>query len=119
MISKLLADENFPLPVIKSLIDAGYDVLSIAEISPGINDRAVLSLACESGRSLLTFDVDFGDLVFSHGVEPPAAILYFRLHSIILDELLIITLCALNEVQPGYFAVIQREGIRLRKLKEK
>lgn len=32
MILKLLADENFPLPVIKGLIDAGYDVLSIAEI---------------------------------------------------------------------------------------
>lgn len=119
MILKLLADENFPLPVIQGHIDAGYDVLSIAKVSPGINDRALLSLACESGRGLLTFDVDFGDLVFSHEAEPPAAILYFRLHPIILDELLTITLCALNEVQPGYFAVIQREGIRLRKLKAK
>lgn len=73
MILKLLADENFPLPVIQGLIDAGCDVFSIAKASPGINDRAVLS----------------------------------------------ITLCALNEVQSGYFAVIQREGIRLRKLKEK
>lgn len=116
MILNLLADENFPLPVIKGLIDEGYDVLSIAEISPGIDDRAVLSLARESGRGLLTFDVDFGDLVFSHGIEPPAAILYFRLHPIILDELLTITLCALNEIQSGYFAVISREGIRLRKL---
>ncbi|WMJ09090.1 DUF5615 family PIN-like protein [Nitrosomonas sp. sh817] len=119
MISKLLADENFPLPVIKGLIDADYDVLSIAEISPGINDRAVLSLARETGRSLLTFDVDFGDLVFFHGIEPPEAILYFRLHPIIVEELLAISLCALNEIQSGYFAVIQREGIRLRKLKEK
>ncbi|MEY3123311.1 MAG: hypothetical protein RI993_2136 [Pseudomonadota bacterium] len=119
MILKLLADENFPLPVVRGLIGAGYDVLSIAEISPGINDRAVLSLARESGRSLLTFDVDFGGLVFSHEVEPPAAILYFRSHPIILDELLTITLYALNEVQPGYFALIQREGIRLRRLKEK
>lgn len=118
MTLKLLADENFPLPVIQSLIDAGYDVLSIAEISPGINDRSVLSLARETGCGLLTFDVDFGDLVFSHGVEPPVAILYFRLYPIILDELLTITLCALNEIQSGYFAVIQREGIRLRKLKE-
>mgnify|MGYP001560277112 FL=1 len=116
MILKLLADENFPLPVIHSLIEAGYDILSIAKISPGINDRAVLSLARETGRSLLTFDVDFGDLVFSHGAEPPTAILYFRLHPIIAEELLTITLCALNEIQPGYFAVISREGIRLRKL---
>lgn len=116
MILKLLADENFPLPVIQGLIDAGYDVLSIAKISPGINDRAVLSLARETGRSLLTFDVDFGDLVFSHDVEPPIAVLFFRLHPIIVEELLTITLCALNEVQPGHFVVISREGIRLRKL---
>jgi hypothetical protein len=77
MILKLLADENFPLPVIRSLIEAGYDVLSIAKVSPGINDRSVLSLARETGRSLLTFDVDFGDLVFSHGAEPPTAYSYF------------------------------------------
>jgi predicted nuclease of predicted toxin-antitoxin system len=116
MILKLLADENFPLPVIQGLIDAGYDVLSIAKISPGINDRAVLSLARGTGRSLLTFDVDFGDLVFSHDVEPPIAVLFFRLHPIIVEELLTITLCALNEVQPGHFVVISRERIRLRKL---
>lgn len=52
MTLKLLADENFPLPVIKSLIAAGYDVLSIVEVSPGINDRAVLSLVRESGHWL-------------------------------------------------------------------
>ena len=115
MILKLLASENFPLPAIQSLIDAGYDIFSVAKISPGINDRAILSLARESGRSLLTFDVDFGDLVFSHGVEPPAAILYFRLHPVILDELLTITLCALNENQPRYLAVVYREGMGLRK----
>ncbi|MBK6958339.1 MAG: DUF5615 family PIN-like protein [Nitrosomonas sp.] len=93
MTLKLLADENFPLPVIQGLIEAGYDVLSIAKVSPGINDRAVLSLARETGRSLLTFDVDFGDLVFFHGAEPPTAILYFRQHPIIVEELLTITLC--------------------------
>lgn len=50
MTLKLLADENLPLPVIKGLIDAGYDVLSIAKISPGINDCAVFSLVRESGH---------------------------------------------------------------------
>lgn len=36
MTLKLLADENFPLPVIRSLIEAGYDVLSIAKVSRGL-----------------------------------------------------------------------------------
>lgn len=112
----LLADENFPLPVIQGLSKAGYDIVSIAQISPGINDRAVLSLARETGRCLLTFDVDFGEMVFSRGIEPPVAILYFRLHPIIIEELLALALSSVKEIQPGYFTVISREGTRLRKL---
>jgi len=110
----LLADENFPGDVIKALLAAGYDVLSVATYSPGINDRAVLELACSTGRRLLTFDSDFGDLIFAQGVAAPAAILYFRLHPIVVEEVTQIALRALGDVPDGFFAVLSREGIRLR-----
>lgn len=116
MIFKLLADENFSFAGYTGPHRRGLRCSFYCKNFPGINDRAVLSLACETGRSLHTFDVDFGDLVFSHGVELPIAVLFFRLHPIIVEELLTIILCALNEVQPGYFVVISREGMRLRKL---
>jgi predicted nuclease of predicted toxin-antitoxin system len=112
----LLADENFPLPVIEGLAAAGFDVFSVARHCPGIDDRGVLSLARESKRWLLTFDSDFGDLIFFHGVEPPPAILCFRLHPIRLDEVLPIALGALSEVTDGMFAVVTTTDTRLRAL---
>jgi predicted nuclease of predicted toxin-antitoxin system len=112
----LLADENFPLSAIRELVAAGYDVKSVALECPGIDDREVLDLACRTGRCLLTFDADFGDLVFSKRMLPPKAIIYFRVHQIFLNELIRVALHALSETPEGYFAVITSENIRLRKL---
>jgi predicted nuclease of predicted toxin-antitoxin system len=112
----LLADENFPGPVIDGLVAAGHDVLSIARTTPGINDRSVLDLARQMGRRLLTFDSDFGDLVFFHAAPPPVAILYFRMHPIIVKDVLEAALRALTETPDGHFAVVGREGTRLRPL---
>lgn len=116
MTTAVLADENFPRPVIEGLIAAGYDVLSLARHSPGINDLAVLDLARRTGRRLLTFDADFGDLVFAHAAPAPEAILYFRFHPIIPEEVLAAALRALGETPPGHFAVVTREDTRLRLL---
>lgn len=112
----LLADENFPGPVIRGLAAAGHDVMSVALFFPGIDDLAVLDLACRTGRRLLTFDVDFGELVFSRGAPAPAAILYFRLHPVVIEEVLQLALRAVSETPDGYFAVVSREGTRIRPL---
>lgn len=116
MTLRLLADENFPLPVVTGLAANGYDVLSVAQSAPGIKDRDVLELACRTGRRLLTFDSDFGDLVFFHGAPAPTAILYFRLHPVVVEEVLDLALRALAETPDGHFAVVTRENIRLRRL---
>jgi predicted nuclease of predicted toxin-antitoxin system len=114
-----LADENFPGPVIRGLIAAGHDVMSVALSYPGIDDRAVLDLACRTGRRLLTFDVDFGELVFSRGAPAPTAILYFRLHPIVSEEILELALRAVAQAPDGHFVVIGREGMRIRSLTPK
>jgi len=41
------------------------------------------TLPVATGRLLLAFNVDFGELVFSRGAAAPTAILYFRLHPIV------------------------------------
>lgn len=112
----LLADENFPPQAIDALAADGYDVVAVARHSPGIDDRAVLALARDAGRRLLTFDSDFGDLVFFHGVAPPPAILYFRIHPIVVGDVLIAARRALVEVQDGMFAVVTVANTRLRPL---
>ena len=94
---------------------AGHDVLSVALVAPGINDRAVLELARSTRRWLLTFDADFGDLVFHQGEPPPPALLYFRLHPIVVAEVLERALRSLADVQEECFAVVTRDGVRMRR----
>lgn len=56
-----LADENLDFPIISALRNAGYDVLSVLELSPSIDDNEVLKIANNENRILLTSDKDFGE----------------------------------------------------------
>jgi predicted nuclease of predicted toxin-antitoxin system len=57
-----LANENFPLPSVRLLRQAGYDVASITEDSPGIEDSEVLTRAANEQQVVITFDRDYGEL---------------------------------------------------------
>lgn len=61
---KILADENVDYPIVRALRELGFDVAYIIEISPGIPDDEVISLATNQARVLITGDKDFGTLVF-------------------------------------------------------
>src|ERR1041385_8727573 len=76
---KFLADENFPCPALLALREAGNDVRSVAEESPGLSDEKVAELCERDERVLLTFDKDFGELVFRLGLRAGSAIVLFRL----------------------------------------
>ena len=110
----LLLDENMPRSVAEGLAAAGHDVLSVAATAPGIDDLAVLALARQGHRWLLTFDADFGELVFHKGAAAPPAVLYFRVHPIVASEVLALALRALGEDADGGFTVVTREGTRRR-----
>ncbi len=56
---KLLADEGVDAAIVARLRLGGHDVLSVAELAPGITDNAVLDLANGEERVLLTVDKDF------------------------------------------------------------
>ena len=75
---RLLADENFPLTSVKLLRQVGYDVVAIQEISPSVADTDVLLRAVAEGRILLTFDRDYGELIYRYQEPAPPAVLYFR-----------------------------------------
>ena len=74
---KLVADESVEGPTVYGLRAAGHEVLFIAEISPGIEDTAVLQLARREEALLLTADKDFGELVFRNR-EPHYGVLLIR-----------------------------------------
>lgn len=58
--ARLLADENFPLPVVLALRAAGTDVLTAAEAGLlQTPDLSVLTTATGLGRAVLTQDRDY------------------------------------------------------------
>ena len=76
---RFLADEDFPLASVKQLRSAGHDVVTVTTDSPGISDRQVLMRAVREDRIILTFDRDFGELLFRSRVPAPTGVVYFRL----------------------------------------
>ena len=61
---KLLADENVESEIIAWLRSEGHDTQWIVKLSPGATDEQVLDLASAENRILITYDLDFGELVF-------------------------------------------------------
>ena len=56
---RLIADENFPLPTVEALRQAGHDVTWVRTDCPRTKDAALLDRAEAEGRILLTLDKDF------------------------------------------------------------
>jgi uncharacterized protein DUF5615 len=57
--TRLLADENFPLPVVEELRQRGHDVVTLYESGKAgqqVSDDEVLSVAIEEKRALLTLN---------------------------------------------------------------
>lgn len=73
-----LANENFPRPSITLLRNQGYEIKSIQKLSPGIPDHEVLQLAVSDNLIILTFDKDYGELIFRHSTQHPPSVIYFR-----------------------------------------
>ena len=76
---KLLADENQHPLVVARLREAGFEVEYVRETSPGAKDEEILARPDIGRLILLTYDRDFGDLIFNRRYPLPSAILYTRL----------------------------------------
>ena len=78
MTVRLLANENFPRPALLALRSAGVDVESVGQRMPSASDADVLAYAAANGLWLVTFDRDYGELIFARKAPAPPAILYLR-----------------------------------------
>lgn len=117
--ARLLANENFPLHSVSSLRQLGHDVLAVTEVGPGMCDSDVLSLAHAERRILVTFDRDYGELVYRRNLPCPPTIIYLRFApdhpeepAQVVEELLRQGEANLT----GYFIVQDREHARKRLL---
>jgi hypothetical protein len=58
-VARLLADENFPFPVVEALRRTGHDVVPVADAGKAgqaLTDKAVLELAAADQRAVVTLN---------------------------------------------------------------
>lgn len=117
---RLLANENFPLPAVQLLRAAGRDVVTVLDVMPGANDEEVLAFARREQRWILTFDRDYGDLVFRKGMAPPPAIIYLRqeAYSPVRPAELVQAVLASADRVLGCFVVVTSANVRYRRFAE-
>ena len=115
---KFLANENIPLATVRYLRSKGFDITSIGVDFPGIQDHVVLALANEQGRTILTFDRDYGELIFKHHFKPENGVIYIRIEEFTPDEpgIMIEKLVSGGDILfQNTLTVIDKNGIRQRK----
>lgn len=116
---KFLANENVPLSVCKRLRRRDIDIISMAEIEQGATDEEVMTVALKQGRAIVTFDKDFGELVFKSKASVPGIILLRfspRSPNVILKRLS--ELFADPEIPlENSFVVVEKSRVRSREIK--
>jgi len=83
---RLLANENFPLTSVKILEKAGYDIIYVGLDFKRILDNEVIDIAIKEERTIITFDRDYGELIFKKGYRPRSGVIYLRWNNFQPDE---------------------------------
>lgn len=112
-----LANENFPKPSVDLLRASSIEVESIQERYPGIPDEEVLQKAIDSNLIILTFDKDYGEMIFRYGIRTPPAVIYFRekgQQPLFAGEILVTLLKSKSFHFENRFTVIEKGNIRQR-----
>ena len=76
---KLLANENIPLASVTYLRTLGFDIKSIGLDNPSITDQQVMQIAIRENRIIVTYDSDYGELIFKLGYRPEAGVIFIRI----------------------------------------
>ena len=115
---RICANENLPEACVLRLRQDGHDVLWVREAAPGAPDTDVLARAHAEGRLLITFDKDFGELVFRHGAKASHGVVLFRIAqpSAVAVATRVAAVLASRDDWSGHFSVVEEFAIRMRPL---
>lgn len=117
--TRFLADENVPRESVRLLRQHGHDVVAVRKGAPGASDEAVSTRARAEHRVLLTFDRDYGELIYLRAVAPPPGLNYLRLAPLHPRELVNRVLSLLNDPNlalDAAFVIVDAERTRVRPL---
>lgn len=115
---RLCANENLPEACVLALRQSGHDVLWIREAAPGSSDTALLSRARAEERLLITFDKDFGELVFHRGLSASYGVVLFRIaqpSAAVVAQRVTAILSSRTDWQ-GQYSVVEEHSVRMRPL---
>jgi predicted nuclease of predicted toxin-antitoxin system len=117
---RFLSDVGVSRSTAATLRQLGHEVLHLRE--DGLHrlaDDQILELARREERIVLTFDLDFGDLLAAGGDSLPSVII-FRLHdqtpSSVTPKLLILLAEREQELIAGAIVIVEDRRYRLRRL---
>jgi predicted nuclease of predicted toxin-antitoxin system len=112
---RILANENFPGDAVLALTERGHDVAWVRSDAPGSSDRQVIARAQREQRILITFDKDFGELVFRSGLPASSGVVLFRIAAPSSAHVARVAVAALESRTDwaGHFAVVEDDRIRM------
>jgi predicted nuclease of predicted toxin-antitoxin system len=115
---RLCTNENLPELCVAALRKAGHDVLWIREAAPGSSDAEVLSRAQAEERLLLTFDKDFGELVFRRGLSASHGVVLFRIAqpSAAVVAQRVVAILSSRTDWLAHYSTVEEHSIRMRAL---
>ena len=114
----LLANENSPAKSVHYLKAKGFDIIALGVDNQSIRDSEVMSIAIKDERTILTFDRDYGELIFKHNYRPKSGVIYLRLEEYEADEPGKIVEELINKKGLDFrnsLTVVDKNGIRQRK----
>jgi len=117
---RFLLDMNLPPAMAGWLRAEGHDAVHVREIGlAGVPDHQVFARAAEDGRIVVTFDLDFGEIVALRGVAGAGvALLRLRLvrQSRLRERLRVAIAEASGALQAGAIVVVEDTRIRIRRM---
>ncbi|MFI5340703.1 MAG: DUF5615 family PIN-like protein [Candidatus Methylomirabilales bacterium] len=117
---RFLADMGVALSTVQALRDRGHDALHLQEVgSERLLDHAILEKTRQESRVVLTFDLDFGDLLAAGLLDTPS-VLVFRLQnqtpSSVTPRLLAVLSETQHELEAGAVVIVEEARYRIRRL---
>jgi predicted nuclease of predicted toxin-antitoxin system len=117
---KLLGDMGVSVATIRALRETGEDVTHLRDEGLGrLPDEDILAKARREGRVVVTFDLDFGDLLAS-GLDSLPSVIIFRLRdqtpSSVTQKLREVVRDAAEQLLAGAIIVVEDARYRIRRL---
>ena len=113
---KFLLDESVARRLAAFPRGQGHNVTVLGQDYPrGLPDEQVLAIAHRDGRTLITNDRDFGELIFNQG-RPHSGVIYLRLETYQLPAAVaaLTQVLAEHERDLGKFIVVTPRSVRVR-----